>query len=122
MRECDNSKIHISSNFLFSICLNSRKSPASSAEPSLMTHVSSVKQDQFVSANRSAVCASIRLFPENLQSCDWGSGIVSFVRLALNAVKRNDGDFVDVILLCCFLTVTPLLYLTPVNMRCSAHY
>jgi len=72
--------------------------------------------------NQSAVCASIRLFTEHLQSCDWGSGIVSFVRLALNAVMQNDEDFVDVILLCCFLTVTPLLYLTPVNMWCSAHY
>jgi hypothetical protein len=34
-----------------------------------------------------------------LQSCDWGRMAVRFVRLALKIIRKNNRDFVDIILL-----------------------
>jgi len=43
--------------------------------------------------------ASIRLLTQQLQSHDWGTRVLRFVRLVLNVVVQSDGDFVDLILL-----------------------
>ena len=88
--------------------VNSTKSPVSgvsnSSRLTLMSQVEGLREFVYVQVSWFLLSEQWRLQYSSAyllqQSCDWSRRAVRFVRLAPKVVKQNDGDFVDVILLC----------------------